>query len=279
MFVLCDPGLLLPPDETDIPQHGTFWEGLIEWAADKRLALGPETHQLVIQHFTAKGWPAYKPPHCPEGLGGLAAGALNRLLAKRFEPVSSPVGDATLDPKYIRHEDGELAIVFDVTSEWTKPPVAIASNPCHWEKPVAEIAIVPLPPYGMELICEPRVPSEAERLAQLQRRLEGRRLTVIGGMEDHDVCRLIASELGLERPDVRWIESQPGKDPDTDRLKGMRGHRDVLCCLLGTEGVVGLGHSGSEAALVHARDRGVPHCSVHRPSEIIDAITKLMTKS
>lgn len=277
MFVLCDPGLLLPPDEADVPLHGSFWRGLIEWAADKRLALGPETHQLVIQHFTTKGWPDYHPPLCPDGLGGLAAGALNRLLAKRLEPASPPEGTATLDPKYIGHEDGELAIVIDVTSDWKKPPVAMASSPSHWEKPVAEITIAPLPPYGMELICEPGMPSQAERLAQLQRRLEGRRLTIIGGMEDRNVCRLLRSKLGLNRSDVRWIESQPGKDPDTDRLKGMRGHRDVLCCVLGTEGVVGLGHSGSEAARDHARDRGVPHCSVHTPSEIVDAIIGLLT--
>lgn len=267
---------MLPPDEEDVSSHIRFWRSLIEWAADKRTALGPETHDVVINHFTASGWPNYEPPFCPHGLSGLAASALNRLLASRREAISMPRHEAALDPKYVRDDDGALAIAFDVTSEWEEPPVALASNPRHWEKSVDEVVIAPPPPSTIQLIYIPKALSRAEQIARLQRRLRNRRLTIVGGLCDRVVCTRLEADLGLRGSDLRWIESEPGKDPETDRLKGMQGHRDVLCCVLGTEGVLGLGHGGSQSAVEHARDRGVPHCSVRTPSEVIDAVIELI---
>ena len=126
MFLLCDPGLLLPPDAEDVGEHERFWHRVVEWSSDKRVALGPEAHELVIRHFEMQGWPDYQPPFCPRGLAGLACGALNRLLASKREPMGPPASAASLVPSYVRHQDGELAIAIDVTSRWQAPPVALS---------------------------------------------------------------------------------------------------------------------------------------------------------
>jgi len=276
MFFLCDPGLLLPPNAPDLHEHERFWRRLVEWASDKRVALGPETHDLIIEYFELHGWPNYQPPRCPQGLSNLARSALHRLLATKREPASPPVNAVELDPKYVRHEDGELAIAIDITSQWDKAPVALASAEAHWDPPSSLVKIIPPPPETIGIVTEPNAVTEHDELELLRRRMSSRRVTVVGGVRDPDTCHQIETYFDLDSSDIRWIESRLGSQPQTERLKGMRGHSDVLCCVLGCEGVAGLGHSGTAAAVEVAHNRGVPHCKVERPPQIIEAIVALL---
>jgi hypothetical protein len=276
VFLLCDPGLLLPPDADDVGEHEQFWRRVVEWSSDKRVALGPEAHDLVIRHFESQGWPDYQPPRCPRGLGSLARGALNRLLASKREPIDGPVETPTLTPRYVRHVDGELAIAIDVTSNWNVSPVGLASADHHWKPQGTKVTISPPPPESIDLVTSPNAVTGEEREALVRTQMQNRRLNIVGGLRDEGVIARLEERFGLKGAEIRWIESSPGRDPLTDRLRGMRGHGDVLCCVIGCQGVIGLGHPGSQAAVGHARNRGVPHCKVERPSQIVDAITRLL---
>jgi hypothetical protein len=276
LFVLCDPGLLLPPNDQDFSRHADFWRVLIGWAADRRVSLAPETHQVVIDHFRREGWPNYDPPLCPSGLRGIASAALTRLLSRKQIPESPGADIPDLDPPYVRFGDGALAIALDLASIWEDAPAAIATRVAHWERPEAAVALIPPPPASVPFVTCPKERTEGETLQLTRRRLGQRRITIVGGVRDLRVVGSIAERLEVDAARVRWIESEPGSSPQIDRMKGMRAHRDVVCCVLGCPGVVGMGHSGSEMAMRHTRDRGVDHCSVASPSEILDALIALL---
>jgi hypothetical protein len=276
LFVLCDPGLLLPPLGEDVPSHESFWKTLIAWAADRRVSLAPETHEVVIHYFRKEGWPDYEPPFCPRGLKGIASGALSRLLSRNRIPEGPGQTIPSLNPGYVRHEDGALAIALDVSSDWVEGPAALASQTSHWERAAATIVLDPPPPDAIPLVTQPHAETEAESIAIARRRLAKRRITIVGGIRDPQAIAQLAEALGIEQGRIRWIESEPGCAPQTDRMKGMRAHSDVVCCVLGCPGVVGMGHSGTQTATKYSRDRGVAHCSVKTPSEMPAALVELL---
>jgi hypothetical protein len=276
LFVLCDPGLLLPPNDQDFSRHADFWRILVGWAADRRVSLAPETHQVVIDHFRREGWPNYEPPLCPSGLRGIASAALTRLLSRKQIPASSGRDIPELDPAYVRFDDGALAIALDLSSIWEDAPGALATRTAHWERPEPAVVLTPPPPAAVAFVTRPKERTKDESLQLTRRRLGRRRITIVGGVRDSRIVGVVAERLEVDEARVRWIESEPGSAPQTDRMKGMRAHRDVVCCVLGCPGVLGMGHAGSELAIRHSRDRGVDHCSVTTPAEILDALVALL---
>jgi hypothetical protein len=267
-FLLGDPGLALPPETDNHHEHRTFWSELVVWATDRRVRFGPLSYSVVVDYFTSNGWPDYKPPSCPVELGTAARSALASMLAALIDCEADCTELPVMTPRYTRFEDGALAIGGDLAAQWSETLLGLASNPTHWDAPATEVRLAPPPPERVKLVFTPHQPVAEETDLRVARFMRGKRVHIVGGLPSADTITTLAARFEIEPRNVTWLESEPSKPPNLRGWRSLAGHRDVAICVIGTQGVLGCGHSTSETAERYAVNRGVLFLKVQRPSEI-----------
>lgn len=271
-FVLCDPGLVIPPNAEDVSAHRAFWVRVIEWAHDRRLKLGVESFQVLFEEYERRGWPDYEEPMCPVALSVDARTAVARLLSSVRTPRRESNQIPQLSPRYIRDEDAECALAMDFAAEWEEDLLGVATSREHWERLTREILLAPPPPESVAVILEPNQIVQREIDQRVAADLRNKRVTIVGALRDEHIVRFLAVTFDLRREQFRWLESEPGRQPRLDGLRALSGHRDIVCCILGAPGQLGLGHAGSEKAIRLAENRGVKVLLVDRPNQIVRAL-------
>jgi hypothetical protein len=271
-FVLVDPGLIMPPSRVGVAAQGMFWARLIEWSDDRRIKLGRESFQIVIEHFTARGWPDVAAENCPQELRSLARVALNRLLSSVREPLEQPADIPQLTPRYVNGADTECALALDLGAVWADLLTAVATDERHWETRAQRVAVRPPPPESVSIIREPKQVLPQEIDARVAEFLAAKRLVIVGALRDDRFLRQLCRTFALDTEQVRWVESEPGREPQLSSLKALAGHRDIVCCILGAPGQLGLGHAGSEKAIRLATNRGAEVLIVDRPNRLLSSL-------
>lgn len=266
-MILADPGLIFPPAEGTDPLD--YWNDVIAWGADRRLRLGRECYEWVFSTADADGWSLFDVEGCPPALRRLAIRAVSRLLAEPALPERLPDDLYEMSPDYVRHVDGGTIISIDLTSEWPEEVFALASRAGHWSDPCVAVTVRD---SNTPLALSPTFHSDREQVVAARKALSGVRVTVVGGLRATQVADELAEMLGIGDSRLRWIEAEPGRQPNLDGLIMLRAQRDVVCCVLGAPGQLGLGHSGSEKAKRLAERAGVRLVIVRRPSEIRAAL-------
>jgi hypothetical protein len=271
-FVLCDPGLVMPPGSSEVETARMFWTRLIEWSNDRRVKLGVESFQILLDFFAARGWPDFVEPACPSELRMSARTALNRVLSSVREPVHSAAQIPVLTPRYLRDADAECALAIDLSATWAEELLALATVEAHWGAVTREVAIDPPPPSVVSLIAEPRqaLPREIDR--NVSEFLKEKRLTIVGALPDERFVRVLCRTFHLAEEQIRWLGSEPGREPQLEGLKALAGDRDIVCCILGAPGQLGLGHAGSEKAIRLATNRGAETIIVDRPNRLLASL-------
>ena len=267
-FLLCDPGLLLPPYGESVERHQEFWRRLLDWSADRRLRLGLQSREAVFHHLDLNGWPDYNPPHCPATLKRDALRAVNRLLAAvASEPPSEAAEVPGLDPAYVKDEEGGMALALDLAEQHDEALLAAASHEEHWERISPTVALDPPPPERVPLAFEPGFETEAERIKHAADALEEKRVMIIGGKQKSAVAEELGKRFSLPASKIVWIEAEQGTQPDLYKLSGLRAERDVVVCITGK-----IGHAGSDKVRALSAAGGIQPLLVERASEILAAI-------
>lgn len=267
-FLLCDPGLLLPPGGESVERHQEFWRRLVDWSADRRLRLGLQGREAVLHHLDVNGWPDYSPPHCPASLKRDALLAVNRMLAAvAHDPPNEAAEVADLDPAYVKDEDCGMALALDLVEQEDESLLAAASHEDHWEVHSDTVSLNPPPPEEVAIVFEPEVEIEAERVKRAAEALEEKRLMVVGGMRKPAVEKELVEHFSLDRKQIVWVEAEHGSQPDLYKLSGVRAERDVVICITGK-----IGHAGSFKVRELAAAGGIEPLLLEKASEITAAL-------
>jgi hypothetical protein len=267
-FLLCDPGLLLPPNDDTVERYQEFWHRLLAWSADRRLRLGVNGREAVLRILTLNGWPQYDPPHCPDSLSREARRALGELLASIATDEAESVAQIPdLEPSYVKHPECGMALAIDIAEQHANSMVGAASHPEHWEYSSDSVTLRPPPPVEMPLAFEPHAISEREKEARVAMRLQQARVLVVGGKQSVEVVTNLEGRFDLPVDQITWIEVEPHKHPNVKRLMGARPGRDVIVCITGK-----IGHAESEKVVSIARSRGIDPLLVEKASEIAEGL-------
>jgi hypothetical protein len=267
-FLLCDPGLMLPPEGDSVERYQEFWRRLVAWSADRRVQLGLQGHDAVVRHLNSNGWPNYEPPHCPDSLRRDAFQAVNRLIGAGVrEPNQEAKDIPDLDPEYTRDAECGAALALDLVEQHDESLVAAATHASHWLREAASVSLEPPPPPEVALAFEPNVRTDAERCLRAGEALNGMRLKIVGGMRKPAVEAEIEERLSFDLSKLVWLEAEKGSQPPLDRFKGMRPDVDVLVCVTGK-----IGHAASEKARDLAVAAGIEPVLVEKASEILAAL-------
>lgn len=267
-FLLCDPAILLPPDDEDPDRGLAFWERLIRWSADRRVRLGPESLDLVHATFSDLGWPDLEPPGCPKALKHSARQALNGLLGRVRSPSGSRPPISVVPRTVPRHLAGELveeAIGHDSATLCSDGLLGIATDRVLWEPQGDSVRFDPPPPSTLPLIHEPSAELDEEMDAAVGRFLRDRRLTIVGGWQQPAVVDALCHRFKLETRQVHWIPSERGHRLNLDALDGLQKDSDIVVCITGH-----IGHPGSEGVKARCRKREVPLRGVQDQGRIAD---------
>jgi hypothetical protein len=267
-FLLCDPGLIIPPPQGGDEHLRSFWLRVIEWSTDRRLKLGPESFHFTINLFGQANWAFLEHAACSVD----ARSALNRLLASVQPAANLPDSAPSLTPRYTFIPEGERALARDLGATWREELLALASRAAHWNAASLAVELRPPPPASVPLVTSPNQPIPREVDLRVGEYLLDKRITLVGALHDDRFLRLLCRTFKISMDQVRWIESEPNREPQLDALKGLSGNRDVVCCILGAPGQLGLGHAGSEKAKRMTMDRGAELLAVSRPNEVLGAL-------
>ncbi len=267
-FLLCDPGLLLPPAGESVERHQEFWRRLLDWSADRRLRLGLQSREAVLHYLNVHGWPDYSPPHCPASLKRDALLAVNRMLAAvAHDPPNEAAEVPEMNPKYVKDEDCGMALALDLVEQYDEALLAAASNEEHWERTSRAVSLDPPPPEEVALAFKPEVETEAERTKRAADALGEKRLTIIGGKRKPAVEDGLVERFSLDSRQIVWVEAEHGTQPDLYKLSGVRAERDVVICITGK-----IGHAGRNKVRELAAAGGIEPLLIERASEIVAAI-------
>lgn len=267
-FLLCDPGLLLPPSGESVERHQEFWRRLLDWSADRRLRLGLQGREAVLHYLAIHGWPDYSPPHCPASLKRDALLAVNRMLAAvAQDPPNKAAEVPGIDPTYVKDEDCGMALALDLAEQYDESLLAAASQEDHWEHVSSTVSLNPPPPEEVALAFEPEVEIEAERIKRAADALERKRLTIIGGKRKTAVEGKLVERFSLDARQIVWVEAERGTQPDLYKLSGVRVERDVVICITGR-----IGHAGSDKVRELTAAGGIEPVLIEKVSEIIAAV-------
>jgi hypothetical protein len=233
--------------------------------------LGPQSLSFLYTHFARSGWPDHQPPNCPTELHRISHEAIGRLLS-RVAPLVTPGRHFTsFEPGYVRDAAAGDALGGDLVTVFSDEVLAIATADDHWATPANEVNVNPPPPARVALVTSAEVTLPVERTIGARHAFQARRLTIIGGLRSTEATNAVVDAFAAE---VRWIESEPGSQPDLKQCRSLTSEGDVVCCVVGTKGVVGLGHSASEKIKKMAANRGTPVIVVETPSKILAALVE-----
>jgi hypothetical protein len=267
-FLLCDPGLLLPPGGESVERHQEFWRHLVEWSADRRLRLGLQGREAVMRHLNLNGWPDYSPPHCPTSIKRDARRAVNRLLAAvAHDPPNEAADVPELDPVYTKDTECGIALALDIVEQHNDEMLAAASHEGHWQRSSGSVVLDPPPPEEVVLAFEPKFEVETERVMRAAGALDKKRLKIIGGKRKQNVEGELEKRFAIKAGKITWIEAEKSSQPDLYKLDGVRAERDVVICVTGK-----IGHAGRDKVRELAAGSGIEPLLVEKVSDIVTAI-------
>jgi hypothetical protein len=268
LLVLCDPALLIPPSTDDVGSGIEFWVGLIEWAADRRLRLGPASQEFLVAALASGGWPDFEPPACPAALKRNARQALNKLIGQVAEPSRSlQVFAPTFDPSYVRDAEAGSSIGRDAVALSGRELVGLATNTAHWSEPANVVRLEPPPPEELPFVLEPKQSTPGERDVATGLFFERRRITIVGGVPAPHLLTTLGRRFLIEEKQVEWIGSEKNQPVNLDALGDLRRERDVVLCISSH-----VGHDAREAAQKQCHKRGVEFRYVNRANEIANLL-------
>jgi hypothetical protein len=271
--VLCDPALLTAPLDSEPGTGAEFWSRVVDWNRDRRLRLGPMTHEIVAGEFADRSWQTFEPPGCPTALARPARRAIFALLSSVLIPANGGITTARAPSLHPRHIGGELvdeAIGLDAATLWKDGVVAVATDLESWSPPSTSISFDPEPPAALPLIDTPNQKIESEVDDEIKHALGGRKITIVGGRERSQVLTSIAQRFELSRSRLRWIETDRKKSPRLDMLSGIRRDSDIVVCVTSF-----MAHAHLEAVEVLCGKDGVTLRCVEKRSEIMSVIEGL----
>jgi hypothetical protein len=267
-FLLCDPGLLLPPCGESVEHHQEFWRRLLAWSADRRLRLGLQGRAAVLDYLRTNGWPDFSPPHCPDSIARDARRAVNEMLASvAHDPPNKASEVPELNPTYTKDADCGVALAIDIAEQHDKALVATASEEEHWDRSSDAVALDPPPPEMVPLNFAPNLITAAERDLKVAKKLAEMRIRIIGGLRKPAVETALEERFSLEGSKIEWIESEEDSEPQVERLGGIRPERDIVVCVTRF-----IGHAGSEKVREVSTRRGIEPLMIERRSAIADAL-------
>jgi len=263
-FVLCDPLILLPPSREEDPPATDFWVRLIEWAADRRLRLGPLAHAFVLR-MLGDSWPEFRPPACPSGLSRDARQAFMELLGRVADAPTEAAGKApTLSPTYVGPREASDALGLDSSGlASTGRLLALASEPGNWAEIAAAVEFDPPPPERLPLVFEPGGALPGDGDASVARFLLGRRIVIVGGRESAAVLTALFDRFGVSPDDATWLVSEKHQRMNRNALSVLRA-TDVIYCITGS-----ISHPDWAAAEKKCIRWGVVLHEVGKPSDIV----------
>lgn len=268
-LVLCDPGLLVPPAKDDVVSGISFWPRLVEWAADRRVRLGPASQQYLTTMFAEMGWPDFEPPACPSSLKRNATQALNTLLSQVVSPSCTLTKDApTLDPPYSGPVEAGSSVGRDAAALHDNGLVGLATNTAHWHRTSDTVRFNPPPPELLPFILEPRQRLAEERDIAVSLALSGRQIKIIGGLFSQNLIQTLEARFLVEAEQVEWRVADKNQNVNLDLLTGLQSSVDVVFCVTGH-----IGHDTWEATRRQCRRRGVKLHEVRRVNEIADHLS------
>lgn len=272
-FLLCDPGLLVPPtDDADVADFQGFWVRMVAWSTDRRVRLGQFGRDVILEQL-GESWPAVTPPQCPQALVRDARLAIGRLLAAVAPLPQEGAIEGNVDcfsPAYVHNDELADSMALDVAQQHDCGLVGAATVPQHWAEDVRVVRAEPGPPDAMHLVVEPHLEVPGEVDHRVRRALRKRRVTVVGGRRRPALLRELADLFAVPGESVRWIEAESGREPNLGPLAGMQPEIEVLFCITGA-----IGHAASDRALSHAQSKGVRAVRVERPNLIVDELRRL----
>ncbi len=272
--VLCDPGLLRPPPTDDVAGGARFWQGVVEWAGDSRVRLGPACQQYLAAALVNDGWPDFQPPSCPRALKRDASRALNSLLGKiaKYDRATAEGGDKGVElrfkPRYTQDAQAEMPLARDVALVARRENLTgLATSQSHWEQQALMVRCDPPPPESVPFLLRPLDPLPGEADLRVASYLEKRRLTLVGGSPADGVVRSLRARFRLSSGQIRWIQSEKGVRTNLSALDGVEIERDIVFCIAGH-----VGHSTREAAQAKCTSRGVLFRYAQTPSMIAELL-------
>jgi hypothetical protein len=268
-FLLCDPALVLPPDQAE-GVNVDFWRRLIEWSADGRVRLGANSFDLVVAVLDDLGWPIFDPPGCPKALRREAGRSINVLLTRvraSSRDDLAVIPTPSLSPKHVGGDLIEEAIARDAVELWIQGLTGIATSFDHWLPPGRELVITPPPPPALELLGSPEERTVIEMNASVRNYFATRRLTVIGGWNASSVRSELDDRFSLSSARLRWLEGEKGKTMKLDLLDTLAPDHDVVVCVAGH-----IGHPESGLVKTRCKTLGVELRLVEAQSEIVEVL-------
>jgi len=243
----------------------------VAWSADRRVKLGIEGRTAVLR-VIGQEWPNADPPLCPRPLCRDARKAIGVLLATVVSPETYQRPDvaSSFDPDYSRGEALGKSLADDVCGDTSGRLVGAASTPSHWARAADVVTIEPGPPTLLELLHDPSARCAREIDVAVARWMEGRRLTIVGGIRSTEIETKLTTQFEMNRDQIRWIEAEKDSEPEVDRLKGAKAEVEIVLCITGA-----IGHAGSTKTLKIARSRGVRVACLEAISRIPDALRDL----
>lgn len=274
--MLCDPSLLLPPDNEGYEPAVEFWSRLIAWNSDRRVGLGPMTYELVTGTYTDLNWQSFQPPMCPDALASAARRAVYGLLTRLLRPSSGAAVTVvpSLRPRHAAAGLVEEAIALDAALLHDTPLRAIASSASRWTETSDTVVFDPPPPERLPILVEPHQRLAVEIDDDVATALRGRRVTIVGGRESQLVTGDLSGRFGIPASQTRWVEVDGKKRLQLELLNAVRPDRDLVFCVTGY-----ISHADSEKVIALTRRRGVATLCVEKRREIVVALVDAYSRS
>ncbi len=267
--VLCDPALLIPPDNEESESAVEFWSRLIAWNNDRRVGLGPMAYELVTGAYTDLNWRSFQPPMCPEALTSAARRAVYGLLARLLRPSTDRVVTVTpaLHPRHAADDLVAEAIALDAALLYDTPIRAIASSVSHWIEAADAVTFDPPPPERLPILVEPHQRLAAEIDDDIATALFGHRVTIVGGRASPLILSELSERFRLPTNQTRWVEVDGNKRLNLELLNAVRPDHDIVFCVTGY-----VSHADSEKVMALTRRRGVVTRCIEKRREIVNAL-------
>jgi len=264
VFVLCDPLFLVPPAEGEADKSLIFWVRLIEWAADRRLRIGPALQGYASQMVAEQKWPQFTPPSCPASLSREARQAFTEMLTRVVTCNSHDDSSApTLKPVYCGPAEAGDALSRDARSLESLGLMGLATDPAHWQDTANAVNFDPPPPEKLLFVTTPGARLDCEKDAAVSLHMQGRRIYIVGGRPSPQVMDTLDDRFGVSADMVCWIFAGRKERMNRNALDTLRPS-DVVFCITGY-----VAHPDWEATQVKCARWGVELREVEKRNEII----------
>lgn len=233
--LLLDPGLLKPPVEQDVPAWASFWSLIVDWHGDGRLRVGERSLRLATEEFGI--YEACSSPladHEPHGQRDRY-----RILANILGRVAEGTSEVPLKawtPDYLGPVEVPEVLHSDLCEVGLSESVGLATRQDYWLEGAASLAVSLEVEASVSLVMEPGGSLGVEDLSDAVAAIAGRRLRIVGGLEDSVVADHLREVFLFGS--VSWVECEKHKNPKIDSLNQVTDESDIVICITGK-----IGHS------------------------------------